>query len=126
VHDALKVREEFLIEQGLARRQGDRVVLSRNLLRTLREHDLQKAAEGIARETGLTYRSIGDGGSTSGVYRRSIVLASGRFAMLDDGIGFSLVPWRPVLERSLGQSVAAVVHGDTVSWHLGRTLGRSL
>ncbi|WP_438616911.1 DUF3363 domain-containing protein [Parazoarcus communis] len=28
-----------------------------------------------------------------GVYRRSVMLASGRYAMLDDGRGFSLVPY---------------------------------
>ncbi|MGF7190428.1 hypothetical protein JOE11_003479 [Robbsia andropogonis] len=27
-----------------------------------------------------------------GIYRRLVVLASGRYAMLDDGVGFSLVP----------------------------------
>lgn len=33
-----------------------------------------------------------DGERVSGVYRRSVMLASGRYAMLDDGKGFSLVP----------------------------------
>jgi type IV secretory pathway VirD2 relaxase len=126
VQNAMRQREDFLIQQGLAQRQGDRVVLARNLLRTLRERDLEKAAEGIARDTGLTYRPTADGSSISGVYRRSLMLASGRFAMLEDGLGFSLVPWRPVVEKRLGQSIAAVVHGDSVSWHLGRSLGRSL
>ncbi|WP_433913813.1 DUF3363 domain-containing protein [Brenneria populi] len=27
----------------------------------------------------------------------------GRYAMLDDGMRFSLVPWRPVIEQRLGQ-----------------------
>ena len=54
------------------------------------------------------------------------MLASGRFAMLDDGLGFSLVPWRPVLEKRLGQNLTALTRGDTVSWQLGRKLGRSL
>jgi hypothetical protein len=37
------------------------------------------------------------------------MLASGRYAMLDDGMGFSLVPWKPVVEQRLGQ--AACRHG---------------
>jgi hypothetical protein len=126
VHDAMRQREEFLIEQGLAQRQGDGVVLARDLLRTLRERELETAAQAIAHDTGLTYRPTADAASVSGVYRRSVMLASGRFAMLDDGLGFSLVPWRPVIEKRLGQSIAAVVHGDSVSWHLGRKLGISL
>jgi len=34
-----------------------------------------------------------------GIYRRPVVLASARHAMLDDGMGFGLVPWRPVIEQ---------------------------
>ena len=52
--------------------------------------------------------------------RHSVQLASGRFAMLDDGMGFSLVPWRPVVEQRLGQQVAAVVRGSSVTWDMGR------
>lgn len=31
--------------------------------------------------------------------------------MLDDGMGFSLVPWRPMIEQLLGQQLAATVRG---------------
>ncbi|MNH47004.1 hypothetical protein D3C79_1100460 [compost metagenome] len=48
------------------------------------------------------------------------MLASGRFAMLADGIGFSLVPWKPVIEQRLGQQLAATVRGTSVSWDIGR------
>ncbi len=47
-------------------------------------------------------------------------LASGRYAMLDDGMGFSLVPWRPVIEPQLGQQIAATVRGGGVLWEIGR------
>jgi hypothetical protein len=46
--------------------------------------------------------------------------------MLDDGIGFTLVPWRPVVESRIGQSVSALVRGEHVSWELGRKLGLSI
>jgi hypothetical protein len=59
----------------------------------------------------------------TGVYRRSVQLASGRFAMLDDGIGFSLVPWKPVIEQRLGQTLTAVTRGGGVSWTFGRQRG---
>ncbi len=52
------------------------------------------------------------------------MLASGRYAMLDDGMGFSLVPWRPVIEQRVGQQPAATVLGGGVSWELGRQRGR--
>jgi Protein of unknown function (DUF3363) len=58
----------------------------------------------------------------AGIYRRSVTLASGRYAVLDDG-GFSLVPWRPVIEQRLGQKIAATVRGSGVSWEIGRQRG---
>ncbi len=35
--------------------------------------------------------------------------SGGRYAMIDDGIGFRLVPWRPVIEQRLGQQPAATM-----------------
>ncbi|ART47597.1 MULTISPECIES: relaxase/mobilization nuclease and DUF3363 domain-containing protein [Acidovorax] len=124
VRDALQDRMGFLMEQGLAERRGSRVVLARNLLSTLRDRELTEVGKAIQNETGLIHRPLRDGGRADGVYRRSVQLASGRFAMLDDGIGFSLVPWRPVVEQWLGRQVAAVVRGSSVSWDMGRQRGR--
>lgn len=126
VRDAIFSRGEFLIEQGLAERQGKRLVLARNLLSTLRDRELAAIGKSLQDQIGRTYRSLQDGGRASGIYRRSIQLASGRFAMLDDGLGFSLVPWRPVIEQCLGQQVSALVRGQSVTWQLGRQRGMSI
>ncbi|MBH1676651.1 relaxase/mobilization nuclease and DUF3363 domain-containing protein [Stenotrophomonas maltophilia] len=123
---AMQQRADFLAEQGLAERRGQRVILARNLLGTLRNRELAQAAKGIAAETGLEHRPVADGQRVAGIYRRSVMLASGRYAMLDDGMGFSLVPWRPVIEQRLGQHIAAVVRGGGVSWELGRQRGPSI
>ncbi|ATW94681.1 MULTISPECIES: relaxase/mobilization nuclease domain-containing protein [Enterobacteriaceae] len=117
---AMQQRANFLAEQGLAERRGQRVILARNLLGTLRSRELAQAAKDIAAETGLEHRPVADGQRVAGIYRRSIMLASGRYAMLDDGMGFSLVPWRPVIEPRLGQQLAAKVIGGSASWELGR------
>ncbi len=124
VRHALDDRQAFLVEQSLAERRGQHIVLARNLLSTLRTKELESAARRIESNTGLVYRPIPNGDPVSGTYRRSLLLASGRFAMIDDGIGFSLVPWRPVIEARLGQSVSAIVRGPTVSWAIGRGLSR--
>ena len=42
------------------------------------------------------------------------------------GMGFSLVPWRPVIERRLGQHIAATVRGGGVFWVLGRERGSGI
>lgn len=126
VRDALRQRSDFLIEQGLAERRGQCVILARNLLGTMRGREIAAAAKTIATETGLTHRAVADGESVTGTYRRSVQLASGRFAMLDDGMGFSLVPWRPVIEQRLGQTMTAVIRGSGVSWEFGRQRGPSV
>ena len=109
-----------IFEQGLAEHRGQRVVLARNLLATLRGRELAKAAQEIATETGLEHRPVADGQHVTGIYRRSVMLASGLYAMLDDVMGFSLVPWKPVIEQRLGQQIAATVRGAGVTWEIGR------
>lgn len=126
LREALRQRSAFLVGQGLADHRGSRVVLARNLLGTLRQRDLDAAAHGIARETGLPYRPAADGERVSGVYRRSVLLVSGRFAMLDDGLGFTLVPWKPLVERRLGQYLTAVIRGNSTTWELGRRRGLAI
>lgn len=124
--DALQQRADFLVEQGLAEKRGQRVILARNLLGTLRNRELAQAAQDIATEIGLEHRPLSDGQRVAGIYRRNVMLASGRYAMLDDGMGFSLVPWRPVIEQRLGQQIAATVRGGGVSWETGRQRGVSV
>ena len=44
--------------------------------------------------------------------------------MIDDGMGFQLVPWRPALEQRLGHEVSGVVAlGGAVNWNFGRKPG---
>jgi hypothetical protein len=87
----------------------------------MRTRDLDGAASKLSAKTGLAYRSSAEGEHVSGVYRRRITLSSGRFAMIDDGMGFQLVPWRPALEQQLGRQVTGVMTlGGNVDWSFGR------
>lgn len=123
VRQAMQQRADFLVEQGLAERQGQRIILARNLLATLRNRELTQAAREVAAEAGLEHRPVQEGQRVAGIYRRSVMLASGRYALLEDGKGFSLVPWRPVIEQRLGQQIAATVRSSGVSWDIGRPRG---
>lgn len=122
----LDERLAFLEEQGLATRRGQHLVLARDLLGTLRARAIHQAGRRLASETGLEHRQVSDGSQVRGVYRQSVMLASGRFAMLYDGVGFSLVPWKPVIEQRLGQTITGVMCGGTVSWDLSRQRGMGL
>jgi type IV secretory pathway VirD2 relaxase len=124
VRNAMEARVDHLAEEGLARRQGQRIVLARDLLATLRRRELEDTAAKLSAETGLAYQSVAEGERVSGVYRQRVALASGRFAMIDDGTGFQLVPWRPALEEHLGRQVSGVVSpGGVVDWSFGRKRG---
>ena len=123
VRGALQDRTSFLVEQGLAEQRGQRVALTRNLLSTLRDRELAEAGKVVQHQTGLIHRPLRDGERANGVYRRTVQLASGRFAMLDDGMGFSLVPWRPVVEQCLGKKISAIMRGASVTWNLSRQRG---
>jgi len=127
VRNAIEARIDHLAEEGLARRQGQRAVFARDLLATLRRRELEDAAAKLAAETGLAYQPAAEGEHVSGVYRQRVTLATGRFAMIDDGLGFQLVPWRPALEKELGREVRGVMAlGGNVEWSFGRKRGLGL
>lgn len=119
--NAMRARVDFLVEHGLAERIGRRVVLARGLLAVLRDRELALSGRALQGQTGLIYCSAPEGERVSGVYRRSVQLVSGRFAMLDDGHGFSLVPWRPITDKYLGQRISAVVRGSSTTWSFGKS-----
>jgi hypothetical protein len=124
VRGALSARVDHLAAGGLARRTGARVVFARDLLETLRDCELQAAARRLEQGSGLAHQPIGEDGAVAGVYRQRLNLASGRFAMIDSGLGFSLVPWRPEMERHLGREISGVRQaGAGIAWSLGPRRG---
>lgn len=120
VRSAMSQRSEHLLAEGLAIRQGQRVTFARDLLAVLRRRELDMTADTLTTNYGLAHRSPLEGEPIAGVYRQRITLASGRFAMIDDGMGFQLVPWRPVLEQHLGKEVRGIATATGVDWQLGR------
>ncbi|MDE2570143.1 MAG: DUF3363 domain-containing protein [Sphingomonadales bacterium] len=126
VRDALAARSEHLASKGLARRQGQRFIFANGLLDDLRTRELAEAAKDIAARSGLEHAPTQPGDHLAGIYRERVTLSSGRFAIIDDGAGFQLVPWRSSLERHLGQAVAGTINArGGVDWSFARsrTLG---
>jgi type IV secretory pathway VirD2 relaxase len=124
VREAMDRRVDYLAGEGLARRQGARVIFARDLLNTLRQRELDATVARLSAETGLLHNPSSEGERIVGVYRQRVTLASGRFAMIDDGLGFQLVPWRPALEQHLDRQVSGVAaRGGSVTWSFGRKTG---
>jgi type IV secretory pathway VirD2 relaxase len=127
VREAMDRRVDHLVEEGLVQRHGHRIAFARNLLETLTRRELDETASKLAEQTGLTHHPSAEGEYVSGVYRQRIALASGRFAMIDDGLGFQLVPWRPALERQLGRQVCGLMMPEgRVDWSFRRERGLGL
>lgn len=127
VRGALQARAEHLAGEGLARRAGAGWAFAKDLLQTLRTRELAAVATRLSAESGLAWKPTAEGDAIAGQYRQRLALASGRFAMIDDGLGFQLVPWSRQLERHLGKSVTgALTPGSRVDWALGRSRGPSL
>jgi len=106
VRDALTRRRQWLIEQGFAREEQDRTLYRGNMLTQLRDRELSHVAGQLSGELGLAYSEGRSGMRIEGIYRRHVDLASGRFAVIEKSREFTLVLWRPVLERNLGKSVS--------------------
>ncbi len=127
VREAMERRAEQLIEQGLAERTAHGLTFAHNLIATLRRREIEALGKGLAAETGQPFTPSNPGEYVAGTYRQRIALASGRFAMIDDGLGFQLVPWTPSLERQLGRHVSGVARDDGgIDWGFGRGRGLGL
>ena len=129
VQDALDARAEHLVDEGLAHRQGQRIILQRNLLATLRKREIDAVGQTLETKTGLQHRPAKSGEHVTGTYTRQLRLSSGRYAMIegigpDGGRSFQLVPWSREIEPRLGHHITGIVRGGGgIDWSLGRKRG---
>lgn len=74
----------------------------------------------LSDQLGLAYTEPRPGERIDGIYRRPVELASGRYALIENSREFTLVPWRPVLDRHIGKKVSGLMRGDSINWTIGR------
>ena len=123
VLSALTLRQRWLLAQGLGEQVDGQFSMRPGSLAQLRQREISAAAAQLSGELGLDFVPAEEGERVEGILRRRVDLASGRFALIENGRDFSLVPWRPVLERHMGKEVSGIARHDGVSWTIGR--GRS-
>lgn len=123
---AAQQRVEVLVARGLGERKDGRVRLAANLLAKLEARELTATTERLSKEAGRSVRVAAAGEPVEGVYQRRLDLASGRFVVLDDGLGFQLAPWRPSVEPHRGQTISGMVTPGGMTWNLGRSRGLGL
>jgi type IV secretory pathway VirD2 relaxase len=130
VEKALERRNETLIDRKLAYRAQDGAMCYQpDLLATLQRRELDRAGKQLEAKSvsGLAYVPARDGTTIRGIYRGTVMLTGGRFAVIANEQQFTLVRWRDILERFRGREVTGLVRGMGVSWQLGleRTRGLS-
>lgn len=112
VADAIRRRQQWLVEQGLADKP-DRLDI-------LRRRELRRVASQLSRELGVHFVDAEPGLPIEGTYRRSVQVGTARMAVIENSREFTLVPWRPVLERQIGREISGMMRGREVSWTFGR------
>lgn len=121
VRQAMVRRQQWLIEQRMAEREGDQILYRGDMDQRLRRSELRLVAAQLSKELGLDFAEPVPGERISGVCRRRINLSSGSFAVVENSREFTLVPWRPVLERQLGKEVSGIMRSSgSISWAFGR------
>jgi type IV secretory pathway VirD2 relaxase len=128
VRQALEQRKDSLVDQGLASRTPEGGLrVPKDLLSRLEQQELARVGTEMAKARGLTFAPAEPGNHVTGTLVGTANLASGKFAMIDDGLGFSLVPWQPVLEQRLGHHITGIaMPGGGVDWTFGRSRGLGL
>lgn len=125
VRQAMVRRQQWLIEQGMAEQRGDKVLYRSDMDERLRRAEIRVLAARLSKELGLDFSGEPvPGERISGVVHRRVNLSSGSFAVVENSREFTLVPWRPVLERRLGREVSGVMRSSgSISWTFGRERG---
>ena len=101
-----------------------RIRVSKDFIANLERTEVTRVGKAMAAKRGLKFTAAKTGEHVSGALIGSAQLVSGRFAMIDDGIGFQLVPWQPVLDKRIGQQVAGITRSaGGIEWSFGRKRG---
>ena len=128
VSEAMSRRRQSLVDLGHATRMADgRIRAPTDLIARLEAAEVDRVGRQMAAERGVPFTQARPGEYVAGAVMGSVALVSGRFAMIEDGLGFQLVPWQPVLEKQIGKHVSGVSRDDGgIDWSFGRKRGLGL
>ncbi|MEH6478246.1 MAG: DUF3363 domain-containing protein, partial [Sneathiella sp.] len=95
---AMKLRQRWLVQEGLMTQQGGQLVAQRRMLEELTKRNVAKMGRDLAKRLDLNHVNPSELGASNAKIARSVKLASGRFAVLQKGKEFALVPWRQAMQ----------------------------
>ncbi|WP_337180640.1 relaxase/mobilization nuclease RlxS [Sphingopyxis granuli] len=120
VRSAQTARRQWLVAEQLAEEHDGRTVYRRNMLASLQRRELLRVARQLSDELGKPFADAKPQEPIQGRLVRAVDMTSGRHALVERSRDFTLVPWRPVMERHIGKSVSGVMRDGGVSWSFGR------
>jgi type IV secretory pathway VirD2 relaxase len=124
VRSALRTRMQWLMEEGLATElPNGSMSLHDDYLPALHRRDMRAAADQVGRELRMPYSPAMSGEHIEGTLRRSVEIGTAKYAVVDRGRDFTLVPWRPVLEKHIDKSVSGQMRETGINWSIGRAKG---
>jgi type IV secretory pathway VirD2 relaxase len=127
VRNALQRRTEHLVRMGYATARNGAVQISAHTVASLEQREVDRVGRQMAAERGLTFTPSKAGEYVSGRLTGVASLSSGRFAMMEDGLSFRLVPWQPILENRIGQFMTGIQRDyGGIDWQFGRKPGIGL
>ena len=118
--DAMARRRQWLVAEGFAEEQDGRFTYRRGMLAALQRRELLRVAGQLSDELGKPFAEAGLNERIEGRFSRTVEMGSGRYALIERARDFTLVPWRPVLERHVGKSVSGIMRETGINWTLGR------
>ncbi|MBY8821073.1 relaxase/mobilization nuclease RlxS [Sphingomonas colocasiae] len=119
-------RRAWLVGQGLATETDGVTRFASGMVTTLQRRELLRVAAQLSGELGMEFAEARTGAKVEGIYRRGLNIGGQKFALIEKSREFTLVPWRPVLERGLGQPVTGIVRESGISWSIGRQRGMEI
>lgn len=120
VREAQAQRRQWLVAEGLAEEKAGQFSYRSDMIAALRRRELLRVANTLSGELGLPFAEAKTGERIDGIYRRPVDMVGGRYALVQRSRDFTLVPWRPVLDRHVSKSVSGIMRDGGISWSLGR------
>ena len=83
----------------------------------------RRVADRLSNELCRDFTEVRSGERIEGILRSSVDTVSGRHSLIERAHDFTLVPWRPTLERQIGKPISGIIRETGVSWTIGRERG---
>ena len=114
-------RRDYLIQNGDLKPDEKSLPIGKQHLLEARERSSAAKTETTASKRAYVF--VEQGETFKGIYEKPVNLAQGRFAIVGNAKEFTLVPWRPSIERHRGNPLIAKGTGTGIGWSPEKTKG---